>query len=88
VLAPYTRSSADGAWCVIADQTLTVWDLTARKLLVALLPEQSSVLSVSWSPNHELLAVGTRDGSLEIWNLPQINAKLAEIGLGWEVGQL
>jgi hypothetical protein len=26
---------------------------------------------------------GTSDGGLEIWNLPQINAQLAEIGLNW-----
>jgi hypothetical protein len=35
------------------------------------------------SPNRERLAVGTSDDGLEIWNLPEINAKLTAIGLGW-----
>jgi WD40 repeat protein len=57
--------------------------MRAKKLLVALAPERSSVSSVSWSPDRKLLAVGGNDGCLEIWNLPKINATLAEIGLGW-----
>jgi hypothetical protein len=29
------------------------------------------------------LAVGTSSGNVVIWNLPKVNAQLAEIGLGW-----
>jgi WD40 repeat protein/serine/threonine protein kinase len=83
IVYPHTGLSADGAWYAVADQTVTVWDMAGKKLLVALLSEQSPVGSVAWSPNRELLAVGTGDGGLQIWNLPQINAKLTEIGLGW-----
>ena len=78
---PRTHLSADGGWYALGDQTVTVWDMAAKKLLVALPSEP--VCSVGWSPNRELLAVGGNDGGLEIWNLPKINAKLAEIGLGW-----
>jgi WD40 repeat protein len=81
--SPKTHLSADGAWYAVADQTVTIWDMEAKKLLVALSPQRRAVCSVGWSPNRELLAVGGADGVLEIWNLPKINDKLAEIGLGW-----
>jgi WD40 repeat protein len=81
--SPKTHLSADGAWYAVADQTVTIWDMKAKKLLLALSPERSSVSSLGWSPDRERLAVGGADGVLEIWNLPEINAKLAEIGLGW-----
>lgn len=83
IFSPMTSLSADGAWYAVAGLTVTVWDMAAQKLLVALLSERSPAQSVAWSPNRELLAVGTSDGGLEIWNLPKINAKLAEIGLDW-----
>jgi WD40 repeat protein len=80
---PKMHLSADGAWYAVADQTVTIWDMQAQKPLVALAPERSSACSVGWSPDRKLLAVGGNDGSLEIWDLPRVNAKLAEIGLGW-----
>jgi WD40 repeat protein len=57
--------------------------MASQKLLVALPEDRSPVFSIDWSPNRELLAVGTSDGGLVIWNLPKVNAKLAEIRLGW-----
>jgi WD40 repeat protein len=63
---PKTHLSADGSWYAVADQTVTIWDMEAKKLLVALSPERSAVCSVGWSPTRELLAVGGSDGSLEI----------------------
>src|SRR5439155_24678632 len=35
----------------------------------------------AWSPDKKLLAVGSADGSLAIWNIPKIRSQLAEIGL-------
>jgi WD40 repeat protein len=81
--SPTTHLSADGALYAVADQTVTIWDMKARKLLLALSPERGAVCSVGWSPDRDLLAVGGADGVLEIWNLAKVNAKLAEIGLGW-----
>jgi WD40 repeat protein len=80
---PKTHLSADGAWYALGDQTVTVWDMAAKKLLVALPSEPGSVCSVGWSPNREQLAVGAADGGLVIWNLPKIKARLAEIELDW-----
>jgi WD40 repeat protein/serine/threonine protein kinase len=82
-LLPHARLSADGIWYAIGGQKVTVWDMAARKLLVALPDERGAIWSVGWSPNRELLVVGTSAGDLVIWNLPKVNAKLAEIGLNW-----
>jgi WD40 repeat protein len=82
-LPPHARLSADGAWYAVGGRAVTVWDMAAQKFLVALPEERSAVFSVSWSPNRELLAVGTSDGGLVIWNLPEVKARLAEISLGW-----
>jgi WD40 repeat protein len=79
---PKAHLSHDGVWCAVADQTITIWDMEARKLLVALSPE-ASVCSVGWSPDRKLLAVGGTNGALEIWDLPKVNANLTEMGLGW-----
>jgi WD40 repeat protein len=76
-----THLSADGAWYAVVDQTVAIWDMAARKLLVALPSERPC--SLGWSPNRKLLAVGGSDGSAEIWNLPEINVRLAEIGVDW-----
>jgi serine/threonine protein kinase/WD40 repeat protein len=82
-LLPHTRLSADGAWYAIGGRTVTVWDMAAKKLLVALPEERGAIWGVGWSPNRELLAAGTSSGGLVIWNLPKVNAKLAELGLDW-----
>jgi hypothetical protein len=83
-LVPHTRLSADGVWYAVGGRNPTIWDMEAKKLLLALPEERSAVWCVGWSPNRELLAVGTSDGGLVIWNLPKVKAQLAEIGLGWQ----
>lgn len=83
-MPPHTRLSADGAWYAVGGRNPTIWDMESKKLLVALPEERSAVWCVGWSPNRELLAVGTSDGGLVIWNLPKVKAQLAEIGLGWQ----
>jgi tetratricopeptide (TPR) repeat protein len=36
------------------------------------------------SPDNQLLAFGSADGGLSIWNVPKIRAQLAQIGLAWD----
>jgi WD40 repeat protein len=80
---PDTCLSADGTCYAIGHQRVTVWDMVARKFLVALPAELTPIKSLAWSPKAELLAAGTANGDLVIWNLPKVNAKLGEMGLGW-----
>jgi serine/threonine protein kinase/WD40 repeat protein len=82
-LIPHTRLSADGAWYAVGGRAVTVWDMAAKKLLVTLPEERGAIWGIDWSPNRELLAVGTSSGNVVIWNLSKVNAQLAEIGLGW-----
>jgi WD40 repeat protein len=60
-----------------------VWDLQSGELLLVLPEEVSIPWCLAWSPDRKLLAVGSEDGSLVIWNLPKIKTQLDGIGLGW-----
>jgi WD40 repeat protein/serine/threonine protein kinase len=64
--------------------SVTVWDLQKRELLLALPEEHASVWGLAWAPNHDLLAGGFSDGSVVLWNIPRVRARLAEIGLDWQ----
>jgi WD40 repeat protein/serine/threonine protein kinase len=80
----HTALSPDSTWLAVGGtKPVTVWDLTKRELVLALPEERGTVWSLAWSPNQELLAVGSSDGGLVIWNLPRIKAELTRIGLSW-----
>jgi WD40 repeat protein len=78
--------SPDDAWLAASTHFggVTVWDMQKEQLLLALPEERSEVKSLAWSPNRELLAASYSDGSLALWNVPRIRARLAEIGLDWQ----
>jgi WD40 repeat protein len=76
--------SPDGARLAVSGNRVTVWDLARRKLLLALPEERGDVWALAWSPDGKLLATGSSDGALVIWDLPRVKAQLAEIGLDWE----
>jgi WD40 repeat protein/serine/threonine protein kinase len=80
----HTALSPDGTWLAVGGRKpVTVWDLTKRELVLALPEERGTVWSLAWSPNKDLLAVGSSDGGLVIWNLSRIKAELTQIGLSW-----
>jgi len=75
--------SADGDWLAQQGTAVKVWDLESRKLLLVLPEEHGTPWCLAWSPNKELLAVGSEHGGIALWNLPKIRAQLAGIGLDW-----
>jgi WD40 repeat protein len=75
--------SADGAWLAIQGAVVTIWDTQKKEVVVALPKETSSLSSMAWSPDRKRLAIGSADGGLVVWNLPEIRAQLATIGLDW-----
>jgi WD40 repeat protein len=75
--------SADGAWVALSGRSVTVWDAARGELLLALPEEQTAVYCIVWAPDRRRLAVGTSDGTMSIWNVPAVRARLAEIGLDW-----
>jgi WD40 repeat protein len=77
--------SADDGWLATqGTRGITVWDMRRRELLLALPEEHDVIFGLAWSPNRELLAVSFSDGTLVIWNIPCVRARLAEIGLDWQ----
>ena len=39
--------------------------------------------TLTWGAGHDLLAVGSRDGGLVVWNMPALRKQLARYGLDW-----
>ena len=78
-------ASPDGRWLATdADpSTVTLWSSQMGSQVFSLPPESGPVWSRAWSPDGEHLAVGLADGGLAIWNVPRIQAQLAQIGLAW-----
>jgi WD40 repeat protein len=80
----HTALSSDGAWLAVGgSKAVTVWDLNKHELVLALPQERGTIWSLAWSPDKNLLAVGSSDGSLVVWGLPRIKTELSRIGLGW-----
>jgi WD40 repeat protein len=77
--------SRDGRWFA-GDHTtsaVAVWDVERRRRLFVLPEEHSSISHLSWSADGTRLAVGTKDGRVILWNVPQVRAQLAKLGLDW-----
>ena len=74
-------ASGDGQW--LANVDLTVWSSKAEARVFSLPHESGPVWSHAWSPDGQRLAVGSADGELAIWDLPKVQAQLAQIGLEW-----
>jgi WD40 repeat protein len=75
--------SPDGRWLAIQAPSIPVWDVAARKQLFSLPIERTEPHCLAWSRNNEMLAVGSNDGGLVVWNIPALRAQLARLGLDW-----
>jgi WD40 repeat protein len=76
-------ATTDGNWLAISGRSVSVWDVARRELVLALPEEPTAVYCIAWSPDHRRLAVGTSDGTLSIWDMPAVRARLADIRLDW-----
>jgi WD40 repeat protein len=75
--------SPDGRWFA-GDHTtsaVAVWDVEHRRRLFVLPEEHTPIAHLTWAPDGSRLAVGMKDGRVILWDLPQIRAQLAELGL-------
>src|SRR5262249_19802518 len=76
--------SSDGALLASSyGRFFTVVDNDRRKPLLRFPEEQAILYCFAWSPNRQLLAAGSSDGGLVIWNLVKVKAQLDALGLGW-----
>ncbi len=77
--------SSRSAW-LAADalpMQISIWDLSSRQPFFVFREEPSAVNVTTWDAKGRLLAVGSKDGSLAIWNLPALQKELAGIDLDW-----
>jgi serine/threonine protein kinase/WD40 repeat protein len=85
----YTRKttlSNDGRWIAVSSvsgKKVEVWDLETKSRLFELPPGETTVYWMAWNPEKTQLAVSRADGTAEIWNIPAVNAELAQLGLEW-----
>jgi YD repeat-containing protein len=76
--------SKDGNWFASqSGRRATIWNLKTRKLVLALPEAPGTTWSLAWHPRRRLLAVGSSDGGIVLWDLPRVRAQLAQICLGW-----
>ena len=71
-----------GRWVAAAapGHGVAIYDLEENQEWLTLPPESSDVWSLAWSPDCTRVAVGLSDGSVAIWNLEEVRARLAELG--------
>ncbi len=79
------RLSLDPSGTLLAAQfwDVPVWDLRSRSRLFSLPRGPAAPTCLEWDPEGKLLAVGSADGALAVWDLPAMRAELARIGLDW-----
>jgi WD40 repeat protein len=56
-------------------------DPATGKLLYTLPEETGLIWWLAWSPDSQRLAVSRANGEIAIWNLKEVEAQLAQLGL-------
>jgi serine/threonine protein kinase/WD40 repeat protein/tetratricopeptide (TPR) repeat protein len=79
---PYLCPSPDARWlgCAVGD-SIGVCDPEADDFLYVLPRESGWSWTLAWSPNGTRLAVGLTTGSVVVWDLEQVRARLGEFGI-------
>jgi serine/threonine protein kinase/WD40 repeat protein/tetratricopeptide (TPR) repeat protein len=75
--------SLDSRWLLGPNRAL--WTSSSGSRLFSL-PDQGTLWSRAVSPDGARLAFGLAEGGMAIWNVPKIQARLAEIDLEWRAG--
>jgi eukaryotic-like serine/threonine-protein kinase len=75
------KVSPGGRWLLVPGRTL--WSSQTGSRVFSLPQESGPIWSCDLSPDGGRVAFGLADGRMAIWNVPRIQAQLAEIGLEW-----
>ena len=67
----------------ISGHGVNLWDTESGKRLVSLPDEAGVVWCFAWSPQSNDLAVSRSNGSIAVWDLPEVRRQLGELGLQW-----
>jgi WD40 repeat protein len=83
--SPHIATTVNGALLAAVDSagSVALWDVRANKKLFALRPEDSAVWSLAFDRTGNRLAVGLTDGGVAVWDLNNIERRLAELNLSW-----
>jgi eukaryotic-like serine/threonine-protein kinase len=85
-----------GKWlCYAAPDGVEVWDLATERRIgpivplreLKVLPDEKMFWCADLSADRTRFAVGGGDGSLVLWDLAKVRARLEEAGLGWDTGK-
>jgi len=81
----HVAATPRGPWLAVdaLPMQISIWNLAERKPFFLFREEPSAVNVTTWSGNGRQLAVGSKDGSLAIWDLPALQKELAGIELDW-----
>jgi serine/threonine protein kinase/WD40 repeat protein len=58
-----------------------LWNPATGQLLYSLPEEAGAIWWLAWSPDSQQLAVSRANGEIALWNLKEVEAQLAELGL-------
>ncbi|HTU18719.1 MAG TPA: protein kinase, partial [Gemmataceae bacterium] len=79
-------ASSDGRRLVAGTEepyTEALWSSQTGSRVFSFPPERGEIWGRAFSGDGERLAIGLADGGLAIWNVPKIQAQLAQLGLAW-----
>jgi WD40 repeat protein len=75
--------SPGGRWVMGPHPAQTLWSSQTGSPVFSLPQERGVIWSSALSQDGDRVAVGLADGGLALWNVPKIQAQLAQIGLAW-----
>jgi serine/threonine protein kinase/WD40 repeat protein len=81
--AYHVALAAGGRWAAVAssERSVVIYDLRQGQAAYNLPPEEGDIWALDWSSDGSRLAVGLADGGVNIWDLEQVRARLAEFGI-------
>jgi len=79
------RVSPDGSKVAVANYNgrgVNIYDLASGQRLYSLPDDAGSIWWLAWHPDGHHLAVARGNGDISLWNLTEVEALLAKVGLG------
>jgi WD40 repeat protein len=69
------------AMASVSGLSVELWNPATGKLMYSLPEELGTIWWLAWSPDSQKLAVSRANGEIAIWNLKEVEAQLAQLGL-------
>lgn len=76
------NAEGDRLGVITADGSVSLWDVTAGKLLVSFPAHQGDGYAIAFHPKQPIIATGGQDGKLQLWSLTGSSLHTETLG-GW-----